>query len=309
MIILAKYIANLAVMCYNCVKEAVNMAKLSFRRRHFMYSYNKFPPQNLTFQIHHYYEVLYFVSGSARYIIDGVEYVADAGDVFITKPNELHSIVFTGDEMYERHFVQFDLEFTNLLSASLTERIAAAAGKHKIAADDVKKYGIDKLFTNIQSCVANRPAEYEMLVQTYILQMVAAICECLSVTLQTPAENSSKTLKIKGYINKNFTRSLTLDEIADAVFFNKYYMCHIFKSETGMTIKDYIELLRFMYARKLYQDGKKMSDIATLCGYSDYSLFYKNFTKYSGGVSPKDFFRNSLNYTTPPHKNIRKEPL
>lgn len=271
------------------------MAKISLRREHFMYSYNKFSPQNLTFQIHHYYEVLFFKGGNATYVIDGNEYSANPGDVFITRPNELHSIVFTGNSTYERHFVQFDTDFLSALSSSLPERVFDVAGKHKIAAADVTKYGIEEYFTRIQDCILQRGAEFELIIQTYILQMIAAICECMSVSFETPLKSTRKTEKIKQYINKNFTKNLTLDEIADKVFFNKYYMCHIFKSETGMTVKEYIELLRFMYARKLYAQGKKMSDISALCGYSDYSLFYKNFTKYSGGRSPKDFFKNTYN--------------
>ncbi len=266
------------------------MGKLSIRREHFMYSYNKFEPQNLTFQMHHYYEILFFASGQAKYIIDGKEYEANSGDVFITRPEELHSIVFTGDEEYERHFVQFDREFAAALSPTLPERFDNAARRKKIAAPDVKKYGIDTYFTKIRECVLGKPIEFEALMQTYIIQMLAAICGCAGKIFEPPATPSKKTMEIKRYIDGNFTRNLTLDEIAEHVFFNKYHMCHVFKAETGMTVKEYIELSRFMYARKLHFQGKKMSEIASLCGYSDYSLFYKNFTKYSGGMSPKEFF-------------------
>ena len=250
------------------------------------------------------------MSGSAKYIIDGTEYSANPGDVFITAPHELHSIVFTGDDIYERHFVQFDTEFLSLLSPSLAVRADDAAQKHKISAEDVKKYGIDTLFLQIQKCVAEERLEFDIMMQTYIIQMIIAICDCMSTSFGLPEKSSKKTQKIKQYISRNFTRSLSLDEIAENVFFNKYYMCHVFKEDTGLTIKEYIELLRFMYARKLYAHGKKITDIAALCGYGDYSLFYKNFTKYSGGLSPKEFF--SLNThtdsSTPAHKR-EKETL
>ncbi len=255
-----------------------------------MYSYNKFEPQNLTFQMHHYYEVLYFAAGKANYIIDGKEYEANPGDVFITRPEELHSIVFTGDEEYERHFVQFDSEFAASISPTLIERFDNAARRQKISAADAKKNGIDKLFLNIRDCIIKKTVEFEAVMQTYIIQIIAAICSLESKSAESPASASKKTREIKKYINRNFTRNLTLDEIAENVFFNKYYMCHIFKAETGMTVKEYIELSRFMYARKLHFQGKKMSEIASLCGYGDYSLFYKNFIKYSGGKSPKEFF-------------------
>ena len=278
---------------------------VSLRRAHFMYSYDKFTPQDLTFQVHHYYEVLFFMSGSARYIIDDVEYSASPGDVFITAPGEIHSIVFTGGEVYERHFAQFDTDFLAVLSASLPERFEDAAKKHKISADDVKKYGIDALFLSINDCSLKRIPEYEVLIQSYIIQMVVAICECMSKSFAMPDRPSEKIKKIKDYISRSFTRALTLDEIAENVFFNKFYMCHLFKEETGMTVKEYIELMRFMYARKLYSQGKKISDIAALCGYNDYSVFYKSFVRYSGGLSPKEFFslQTHSDNSSPMHKH------
>ena len=274
------------------------MAKLSLRREHFMYSYNKFKPQNLTFQMHHYYEILFFKKGNAKYVINGSEYSAFPGDVFITRPNELHSIVFADDALYERHFVQFDQDFLMTFSQSFAQRFDSAAMKHKIAAADARNYGIDKLFYNIQECMTKEVVEFEVIMQSYIVQMAVAICDCIRTSFESPIPPPKRTQKIKNYINHNFTRAMSLDEIAENVFFNKYYMCHVFKEDTGMTVKEYIALLRFMHAKNLYAQGKNMTDIASLCGYSDYSLFYKSFTKYSGGLSPTEFFSRKVHDDT-----------
>ncbi|MCH5185616.1 MAG: helix-turn-helix transcriptional regulator [Oscillospiraceae bacterium] len=266
------------------------MAKLSLRREHFMYSYDEFNPQNLTFQMHHYYEILFFKRGNAKYIINGSEYSAHPGDVFITRPHELHSIVFTDDSLYERHFVQFDGDFFAPFSRSFSQRFDNAAKKHKIAAADAEKYGIDKFFYEIREYMTKKPMEYEVLMQSCIIRLAVAVCDCMRTSFELPYPSPKRTQKIKDYIDRNFTRTLSLDEIAERVYFNKYYMCHVFKEDTGITVKDYITLLRFMHARNLYAQGKSMTDISVLCGYSDYSLFYKSFTKYSGGLSPTEFF-------------------
>lgn len=263
---------------------------VSFRKNHYMYSYEKRASQNFPFHLHQYYEVLLFASGNATYVIDGTEYTANPGDVFITKSNELHSIFFTTDCIYERHFIQFDEDFINNFSDTLLEKFETSASIHKIDSNNAKKYKIDDFFNKINYYITNRPTEFEVMAQVYIIQMLVTICECLKSVhdkLQIPAKRIEK---IKKYVNLNFTKNLSLDEIADNVFLNKYYMCHIFKEETGMTIKEYIELLRFTYAKKLHFEGKKITEISTLCGYSDYSLFYKNFTKFSDGKSPTDFF-------------------
>ena len=41
-----------------------------------------------------------------------------------------------------------------------------------------------------------------------------------------------------------------------------------------------------IYAKRLLDEGKKPTDVYSLCGYSDYSTFFKAYTKRFG-QSPK----------------------
>ena len=114
-----------------------------------MYSYEKRFSTNLPFHLHQYYEILLFLNGNATYVIDGIEYAAQAGDIFITKPNELHSIFFVEDCIYERHFVQFDEDFLNKFSDTLADKFNLSASLHKISAKKVKQLKLDDIFNKI----------------------------------------------------------------------------------------------------------------------------------------------------------------
>jgi len=92
----------------------------------------------------------------------------------------------------------------------------------------------------------------------------------------------SVVLEIKDYIMKNLKNELSLDTIATNFFMSKYYMCHLFRDETGMTIKNYINLQRISRARELLLSGLTPADIPKLCGYNDYSTFYRTFKKFTG---------------------------
>ncbi|MBQ7574135.1 MAG: AraC family transcriptional regulator [Clostridia bacterium] len=269
------------------------MAIISVRRPHYMYSYDKFQPVNFAFHMHQYYEILYFVKGNAKYVIENKEFDIDEGDVFMTRPNELHTIIFSSNSIYERHFVQFDDDFLKSLSPTVYERANNVFFTNKISRDAVKQYGIDKLFEDISVCMSKKNVEWDLLAKTYIAQMLVAICNIYNANEYTTSVSSKKITLIKQYLNSHFTDDFSLQKIAGEMFMNKYYMCHIFKEDVGMTIKEYIETLRFTYALRLHYEGKKLSDIALMCGYSDYSLFYKNFTKHSNGVSPTEFFKSN----------------
>ena len=54
-----------------------------------------------------------------------------------------------------------------------------------------------------------------------------------------------------------------------------------------MTVGQYITRKRILYAQKLYQSGQSLSEVAALSGFTDYSAFYKAFTKETG-LAPKE---------------------
>jgi len=93
----------------------------------------------------------------------------------------------------------------------------------------------------------------------------------------------SKISEIMAYINRNIGEVLTLDEIAAHMFIGKYYMCHLFKKTTGMSIAQYILLQRLSLCKRLLlSTDKSISEIAMLCGFSSFSYFCRAFDKSEG---------------------------
>ncbi len=54
-----------------------------------------------------------------------------------------------------------------------------------------------------------------------------------------------------------------------------------------MTVGQYITRKRILFVKKLYQGGRSLGEVAALSGFSDYSAFYKAFTKETG-LPPKE---------------------
>lgn len=94
---------------------------------------------------------------------------------------------------------------------------------------------------------------------------------------------------IKSYIAEHFTENKTTKEIAKELNFSHYYLCHIFKTETGFSPTTYRNRLRIEYsAYSLNSTNKKISEIATDCGFDSISYFSEMFTKFIG-ISPSIF--------------------
>ncbi|MDR3824415.1 MAG: helix-turn-helix transcriptional regulator [Clostridia bacterium] len=90
------------------------------------------------------------------------------------------------------------------------------------------------------------------------------------------------------YQSKNISADITLDFLAEKFFINKYYMCHTFKKQTGITIKEFMNTRKITKAKQMLSEGADIMGLCYECGFNDYSTFYKAFKKLTG-KSPKDF--------------------
>ncbi|MFC0216742.1 response regulator [Paenibacillus chartarius] len=94
---------------------------------------------------------------------------------------------------------------------------------------------------------------------------------------------------IRKYVDENFCYELTLSSLADMFHLNETYLSGLFKQSAGMTFSDYVTKLRLSKAVVLLKDRElKLTDIATLVGYSSSSYFSTAFKKYYG-KGPKEY--------------------
>lgn len=84
--------------------------------------------------------------------------------------------------------------------------------------------------------------------------------------------------RIKGIIQSDLTDAQSVKSIAETLGMSMYYMCHLFKKTTGITIGDYKKELKITKAKGfLVNTDKKISQIAQECGFGSDSYFSKVF--------------------------------
>ena len=97
------------------------------------------------------------------------------------------------------------------------------------------------------------------------------------------------------FINNNFTRDLSLENIAKKAGISKYHFLREFKRYTGHTVVKYINILRCEYAKRLLRSTElSVGDVAALCGYENQSYFSKTFKAYTG-ILPREFRASAEN--------------
>ena len=104
-----------------------------------------------------------------------------------------------------------------------------------------------------------------------------------------PSKGNEITKKAIRYISQNFSRNLTLDEVADHVHLNPAYFSTLFKQSTGSSFKEYLNMVRIEESKRLLSNTDySIIDISLATGFEDQSYFSKVFKKYTG-LTPKQY--------------------
>lgn len=107
------------------------------------------------------------------------------------------------------------------------------------------------------------------------------------------AKHQDAIYKALEYIKHNYMNKLTLEEVAEHVFFSGAYFSKIFKNETGTTFNKYLNKVRISASKQLLKEKDlALAEIADTVGFHDQSHFSKMF-KTITGTSPKKY-RESL---------------
>lgn len=99
--------------------------------------------------------------------------------------------------------------------------------------------------------------------------------------------------RVQDYIETNYGKTLTIDELAEVARFSKFHFCRIFQALLHEPVSQYVNRIRlenalFLLAHRL---DKNITDIAYELGFSDSAVFSRAFSKHYG-VSPKSYRKN-----------------
>jgi len=95
--------------------------------------------------------------------------------------------------------------------------------------------------------------------------------------------------KALAYLHHNFSRKLTLREIAAALDVTPFHLCRAFKLEVGRTPMTYLNEIRIEWAKMLLRSGARpVSAIAHQLGFA-YPHHFARVFKACTGSTPAQF--------------------
>ncbi len=100
------------------------------------------------------------------------------------------------------------------------------------------------------------------------------------------ASKRASVLEVKEWIDQNYNHQITLDQLAEHFFINKYYLAKTFKAQFGATISSYITTVRVTHAKQLLRfTDKTLDEIGEAVGITPARYLSEVFSSIEG-VSP-----------------------
>ncbi len=232
---------------------------------------------------HDNYEIFCFVSGNAKYFVEGNIYDLKPNDILIIKKSETHALLINTPVPYCRYVIHFNA--TALPESQRQSLISALDNKplgkfNRIPAGEFEK---NMWFHYIDNIVQADSFDVK---QLYLTVLLRELCENISKT-EDKNDPATKDENLIEYINKNLMFLSSLDEICEHFYISKTHLNRRFKSVTGSSVWDYVIAKRLIVAKDMLASGWKPNAVSEKCGYLEYSAFYRAY-KAQFGVSPRD---------------------
>lgn len=255
--------------------------------------------KTMDMHIHDCYELYYSIFGGKQFLIDNRFYSIAPGDLFIINQYESHKLTQVDSHIHERIVVSIHPDYVKRLSTPETDLNTCFSERpsrftHKISLNRDQQsrflYYIDKITS------ANSYA-HDILEQAAFMQLLVFI----NTAALSPGEETEgagykynhQVDDILAYINQNIAHPITLGQLSEHFYLSQSYICRIFKTATSTTINKYITARRISIAKSLLNEGVSISEAYERSGFTDYSNFFKAFTR-AVGVSPKKYANLSV---------------
>lgn len=140
----------------------------------------------------------------------------------------------------------------------------------------------------IQQCIKEIVNIYQLRSRNRIIKASAYGYEILTLINQVINQPERTRLsKVLDYIEQNFERELTLEELSRLISVSKYQFCRVFRSEMKIRPFEYILKVRIRNAKYFLEEnpGMDISEVSMLAGFKNQNYFREVFKKETG-ISP-----------------------
>lgn len=240
---------------------------------------------------HERMELLLFISGDASCYVEGSEYVMAPYDVLIMRSAEVHRTHILSRSPYERIAVHFSPELIRsidpqgLLLRPFLDRPLGSLNHY--GAQQVESRWLKQALEGLDKNASGQRARLR--VAAALLPLLSEISEVFEkrASSERPERDEGMAAQLVEYINANLFQEISLKSISRRFYMSQSQLNRVFGKATGSSLWEYVRIKRLLAAREKIVAGMKPSAACTLCGFKDYSAFYRAY-RDRFGHAPSD---------------------
>lgn len=254
---------------------------------------------NLHAHSHDYYEMFYLVSGRILYCTGGCKFFLQPDDIlFINCGQSHHPILVEPSVPYERILLQVAPQTLQALSApdiDLSECFTHNNLTVYHYPRDVRN-NIRRLFDQLSSLPDSGVFGHRVLGRAYLMELFVEINQynhnkdIFSFGQET--KNAQIIRMVQRYVCDHVGETITVDNLAEHLYMSRWHLMRQFKQNAGVPVYQFIIKTRLEMADALVQEGRSYTEASQLCGFGDYSSYYRAFLR-EYGISPRDYYRKN----------------
>lgn len=243
------------------------------------------------YHYHSFDKIMIFLQGHVTYEIEGQSYALQPYDIVVVRAGQMHRPIIHEDRVYERIIAYISSDYLQQYEQQGCHLTAifspSAASVLRQPQEAGSLYGVSSRLRQV--CSATQTTRQQILQKTLFLEFLLYLADALEThhigSVKTGRQNE-KIAAILQYIHEHITEDLSIASLAAQLYISPDYLMHLFKEETGQSVRNYITAKRLLLARELM---KKQLPLTTICydsGFKQYSSFYRAWKKHYG-KSPK----------------------
>ena len=239
-----------------------------------------YPDNRVGNHSHDFFEFEYVVKGKGSYVIDGVNYDINNQTIYFMTPVNFHNVDMKDTVFYN---VMFSADMCSITKLS---RLFSTKPTVITVDEDTNRLLCALLDELCKFC--NNTEYASVILETIIMKI------CSLNPNGNNKDGASDIRKCELYIMENFRKKLTLTDAAGYAMLSESHFSRKFLEETGKNFKEYLNNIRYDYARKLlvYSDMTVLQ-ICSECGFDDYPNFVRRF-KMKTGSSPTEYRKSRI---------------
>lgn len=250
--------------------------------------------QALYLHCHPEAEFFYVTGGELLFHIENNEFVLHAGDGIFIPPNLVHfAETLSLDCGCEFHASVFSLELLEkaLPDSDMTFFLPIREHRMECICPLYKREPANSFLLSMLQIISTYK---ELPSRTYELALPGMLLVCWQELYNLYFCTLNETVNKKGgstqisaalypvldYIMENYAKQITLDELAGKAGFSEGYFCRSFHTFTGLSPFEYLNRTRIIKSLDLLSGtNKKITDIASECGFNNISYYNRIFYK------------------------------